>query len=262
MSSPGPSEIAVILAGLLLLTPGCGGPPTAQAPPDASEGASVRTPQEAPARTTREVRARCADYEGTGSVADYCAYRLVSSVESVDDVLEICGTGGPWSTPCRTAWVEPRLHPDSGTDTPRLLEACGVDEDCRLDVLDHRPLALRAQLDACAAHARSNLRHCVSHAVDRWRAAGARDPDMATLLADPGPAPLLLGEYVAEVVVCDRRGECGGPPGLEQACQDRAEVLRSDRSLCRRAGAPGARPRPHGQRGHGARQGEAAPRRP
>jgi hypothetical protein len=220
---------------LLLLALACA---TEPAPP--SGGAPAL---EAPARTAEEVRARCEAYAGTGEVAAYCAYRLVSSVESVSEMADICGTGGPWSVPCRTAWVEPRLHPGSGVDAATLLRACGEDPDCRLDVLDHRPQPLRAQLDACAAEARENLRHCVSHAVARWREAGARVPTFDALLADPGPAPALLGEYLAESVVCDHRGSCGGPEALSQACEARSEALRRDPHQCRRAGAPGARPR-------------------
>lgn len=231
---------------LLLLALGC-----------ADDGPSARgggPALEAPARTAAEVRARCADYAGTGDVAAYCAYRLVSSVEEVGEMAAVCGTDGAWSVPCRTSWVEPRLHPGSGTDTETLFTACGTDADCRLDVLDHRPAPLRQQLDACAAEAGENLRHCISHAVARWREAGARDPDFASLLADPGPAPALLGEYLAEAVVCDGRGSCGGPMLLEQACAARAEALRADRHQCQRAGAPGARrrggagaPRPRGE---------------
>lgn len=220
---------------LLLLALACATEPgpTTDAPPAI----------EAPARTAEEVRARCAAYAGTGDVAAYCAYRLVSSVEAASEMLEVCGEGGPWSVPCRTAWVEPRLHPGSGVDAPTLLGACGEDPDCRLDVLDHRPQPLRAQLDACAAEARENLRHCVSHAVARWREDGAQDPRFEDLLADPGPAPALLGEYLAEAVACDRNGSCGGPPALAQACEARSEALRRDPHQCRRAGAPRARSR-------------------
>lgn len=211
----------------------------------------------APARTAEEVRARCAAYDRTGSVAEYCAYRLISSVESVTDVLSLCGVDGTWSAACRTAWVEPRLHPLSGVDQAVLMQACGADADCALDVLDHRPLPLRQQLEACAAAAGANLRHCVSHAVSRWREAGGQEPTLEALLADPGPAPTLLGEYVAEVVVCDGRGRCGGSSEAAEACTARAEVLRADRGQCRRASAPGARPQ---RRGHNRRPSTPRPR--
>lgn len=215
------------------------------------QGDGTRTDPLPPARTAEEVRASCAVYDQTGSVSEYCAYRLVSSVESVADVLSLCGEGGMWSGACRTAWVEPRLHPDSGVDRAVLMQACGTDADCTLDVLDHRPLPLRDQLEACATAAGANLRHCVSHAVSRWREGGGQEPTLEALLADPGPAPALLGEYLAEAVVCDGRGRCGGAPAVAEACTARAEVLRRDRGQCRRALAPGARPQRRGSRGNG-----------
>jgi len=225
-------------AALLVCTLACG----SSSAPTGAQGEATRADPPAPARTAAEVRARCAAYDQTGSVSEYCAYRLVSSVESVADVLSLCGEDGTWSGACRTAWVEPRLHPESGVDRAVLMQACGADADCTLDVLDHRPLPLRDQLEACAAAAGENLRHCVSHAVARWREAGGREPTLEALLADPGPAPRLLGEYVAEVVVCDGRGRCGGAGEVAEACTARAEVLRGDRGQCRRARAPGARP--------------------
>lgn len=161
------------------------------------------------------------------------------------ELTALCDQAQAWSGACRSSWVEPRLHPNSGASTDTLHAACGDDEDCQLDVLDHRPLhPVRAQLDACSAWAPHNLRHCTSHAIDRWRESGPSADAIAALAADPGPGPRDLGMALAEVVVCDRVGTCdGGHPEVADACNERATALRTDlRRGCQRVGAPGARP--------------------
>lgn len=199
---------------------------------------------EAPATTAAAVLARCDRYAGSPDVVAYCAYGLAGGLESRAELDALCPQAGPWEAACRQSWVEPRLHPGSGVSTSDLRAACGADADCQLDVLDHRPEPLRAQLDACGQWASTNVRHCVSHAIDRWRADRPTAEAVAALLADPGPSPAWVGHFAAEVVVCDGVGSCGGGAEVAEACAARVEALEVDRSPCRRVGAPGPRHRP------------------
>ncbi len=196
----------------------------------------------APATTAAAVRERCAPYAATPLVVAWCVQGLAAGVDSRAELDALCPDAGEWETRCRQAWVEPRLHPGSGVTTDALRAACGADADCQLDVLDHRPEPLRAQLDACGTWAGDNVRHCVSHAIDRWRADRPTAEALAAVLADPGPAPAWVGHFAAEVVVCDGVGACAGSSEVAEACAARVEALTVDRSPCRRVGAPGARP--------------------
>ena len=216
-------------------------------------GVSSEAPHvvEAPATTAAQVDERCARYADVGDVADYCRYRWANGMSDETELGALCASAGAWSGACRSAWIEPRLHPNSGVETATLHAACGSDEDCQLDVLDHRALPnIRDQLSECSLWAPSKLRHCTSHAVDRWRESRPDAAAVAALAAEPGPGPQELGMALAEVIICDKVGTCeGGHSEVVLACVERANALRADiRRSCQRSGAPGARPQSLGGR--------------
>ena len=179
----------------------------------------------------------CAPYAGMPSVHGFCITSMAGGLDSA----AACEAAGRWQDRCRTVWVEARLHPSSGTSDEVLLAACG-DANCRLDVLDFRAeSALLPQVERCGQWAAENAPHCVSHAVQRWRAGQPSAEELATIASWEGILSDWLGHHLAEAVVCDRIGSCAGSAVVEDACEQAAVALRSGQSECH---SPQNAPRP------------------
>ncbi|MFT5683156.1 MAG: hypothetical protein ACI8RZ_004085 [Myxococcota bacterium] len=175
-----------------------------------------------------EVAEGCAAYADMPDVYGYCVASLAGGLSAV----VACEAAGTWEARCRARWVEARLQPTSGVSTEALLGACG-DADCRLDVLDFRaePVLL-TQVEQCGTWAAENAPHCVSHAVQRWRAEHPGAEELAEIAAWEGILADWLGHHLAEAVVCDRVGSCVGAPVLQGACERASAVLRAGESEC------------------------------
>ena len=186
------------------------------------------------------VAERCGMYVGQPDIYGFCITSLAGGLPDV----QVCTRAGRWEEHCHTVWVEARLHPDSGVSTDELLKSCR-NADCRLDVLDFRADAdLLTQVERCGQWAAENAPHCVSHAVQRWRAQRPSAADLATVSSWEGILADWLGHHLAEAVVCDRVGSCSGSPAVMQACQRAADALRSGQSECHH---PSNAPRPIGR---------------
>ncbi|MDG1482424.1 MAG: hypothetical protein P8R54_22735 [Myxococcota bacterium] len=177
---------------------------------------------------------------GYAEIPDVYGYCVASLAGGLTDAAH-CAAAGAWEDRCRARWVEARLQPGSGVSTEALLTACG-DADCRLDVLDFRAeSALLVQVERCGAWAEENAPHCVSHAVQRWRAARPSAAALASVTAWDGILADWLGHHLAEAVVCDQVGTCEGSPVLQRACERAASALRAGESTCHN---PSNAPRP------------------
>ncbi len=179
----------------------------------------------------------CRDYAEMPDVYGYCVASLAGGLADAGD----CVVAGGWEGRCRARWVEARLHPGSGVGTEALLAACG-DADCRLDVLDFRAEStLLVQVERCGGWAEENAPHCVSHAVQRWRADRPDAEALAEIASWDGILSECLGHHRAEAGVCDQVGSCDGSPVLQEACERAAAALRAGESECH---SPGNAPRP------------------
>ena len=179
----------------------------------------------------------CERYAEMPDVYGFCITSMAGGLSS----SAACEAAGRWQDRCRTVWVEARLHPSSGATAQDLLVACG-DADCRLDVLDFRAEpALLDQVEWCGQWAAENAPHCVSHAVQRWRAERPSAADLIAIASWEGVLADWLGHHLAEAVVCDRLGTCSGSSAVQEACERAAEALRSGRSTCH---SPQNAPRP------------------
>jgi hypothetical protein len=183
------------------------------------------------------VARRCGPYADMPDVYGYCVAKLAGGLAEAAD----CTAAGAWEDRCRAGWVEARLA--GATDTETLLAACG-EADCRLDVLDHRAEdALLAQVERCGAWAADNAPHCVSHAVQRWRAGHPSAADLAAIASWDGILADWLGHHLAEAVICDGVGSCAGSATLQAACERASAALVAGESACHR---PENAPRPMG----------------
>lgn len=177
-----------------------------------------------PAATTEG----CERYAEMPDVYGFCVTSLAGGLHSPKD----CQAAGRWQDRCHTVWVEARLHPDSQASTETLLATCR-DADCRLDVLDFRAEpALLPQVERCGQWAEENAPHCVSHAVQRWRASQPSADDLAEIASWEGILGDWLGHHLAEAVVCDRIGSCVGSSVVQGACERAAAALQSGQSEC------------------------------
>ena len=192
---------------------------------------------------TAAVNQRCEAYGSMPDVYGYCITSLAGGLPDVRD----CDHADRWADQCRTVWVEARLQPGSGVEMAALLAACST-ADCRLDVLDFRAdPALLVQVERCGAWAEENAPHCVSHAVQRWRATQPSAEAFAEIAAWDGILADWLGHHLAEAVVCDGVAPCGGSASVQAHCERAAVALRSGEAPCHDpANAP--RPMQSGQR--------------
>lgn len=170
----------------------------------------------------------CDQYASMPDVHGFCITSLAGGLRSAAG----CDAAGRWQNHCRTVWVEARLHPSSGATTQALLAAC-TDANCRLDVLDFRAeSALLVQVERCGQWAAENAPHCVSHAVQRWRADRPSAAAFSEIASWDGILADWLGHHLAEAVVCDRVGPCTGSSTVHDACERAAAALRSGQSEC------------------------------
>lgn len=180
---------------------------------------------------------RCGMYTGQPDIYGFCVTSMAGGLPEVS----ACDAAGRWVEHCRTVWVEARLHPGSGVRTEDLLKSCS-NADCRLDVLDFRADSdLLSQVERCGQWAAENAPHCVSHAVQRWRATRPSAEALAEVASWEGILADWLGHHLAEAVVCDHIGRCEGSPAVQAACERAAVALRSGQSECHH---PSNAPRP------------------
>lgn len=129
---------------------------------------------------------------------------------------------------CRTAWVDERLRVN---DTPRgvLLDACGPQAECALQVLDAYPEPEPlAQLAVCS-RAGSFEPDCRGHAFQRWALAAPDAAEVARVVAGSPPDDRRLGYFLGLVVACQGTISCPADAGpmASECSQARQKFARS-----------------------------------
>jgi len=168
----------------------------------------------------------CQEY--SGSSLQYCWYTHAPKLESIEQ----CTAAGDWMQDCRHFWIENKLWT---TEMPRneLLQDCGQNNDCTLDVLDARhSSSIYEQLILCEQWTGNNQRHCASHAMQRWRYTERSADDFNRLLALQNPFAEEIGYWLALTQHCDHLGQCQGSGDAYQICTGYTVKLRQGLLTC------------------------------
>lgn len=228
---------AAFVFGALAALAGCGPDPGPEpAPPPADR---------------RDPVTRCEPYRDVPNAWGYCLFSEVRTLVDPAAVGPLCAQAGSWRAECVRTWVTARLEPRSGFSTEALLQVCGDESDCALEVLDARASGdVADQIARCAAFAGTLGSDCAGHAMERWWLPGPSDAEIRRVAGLSTAFPDRVAFFIAASVVCEGKGTCDGEPALEAACEKAAGTFRADRMKCpgRRRPVPagGAPPRTPG----------------
>lgn len=166
--------------------------------------------------------AACADYAHDLATYEFCVLKEVQRVPE-DGVRAHCqGTGV--ESDCLHAWVSWNRD---GPSVDQLLAICSND-DCRLEVLDHRPAELPEQMERCRRHAGHLGPDCAGHAGQRWaNSATLEDIQAAKELKVAYPGKLAW--WIGVALHCGDHGSCEGMPA---GCEPGRSWARSNPNAC------------------------------
>lgn len=176
----------------------------------------------------------CEEYASSPNLFGYCIYQRVGSNANPMEVIDACFQAGTWEANCRHGWVSARLAEAEPPPSVLLLEVCGEDDDCRLDVVDREPAGdLVARLQRCAEIVRTKGSDCAAHAAQLWWWGGPDRAEIARVGESRHPYPELIGFYLGASVACplapdrDRSGPavCPENPRVMSFCEVTAREL-------------------------------------
>lgn len=174
----------------------------------------------------------CASYLPNQELHDYCySTTLALKVEKLSDAALACDASGAWSRDCRSAWVDRSIGYSTAT-TQELLNFC-QDEDCRLLVLDGKPLPdLLQHLQLCDQAGRYQ-EDCRGHARERWSLSRPAPEEIHRIATAVTPWITMMADMVGVALGCGGQGACGetADPG---ACEKAKVRSQGHPELCRR----------------------------
>ena len=108
----------------------------------------------------------CQEYAQDIKSYSYCVYQLATSFKDVQSVDKYCSQALEWQDACRQAWAVSKVE---SIPIPDLIEICGKNDDCSLEVLDKKPHNdVLEQLKLCARYGGKFAPDCAMHATQRW----------------------------------------------------------------------------------------------
>lgn len=177
--------------------------------------ASIAPEEASPPRTSIPACARYVEYD---SAYDVCVTEYARNM-SAAGMEAACATASRRDV-CRSVWATSALGSASAS-IERRIEACGADEDCRFDILDHADAGtVDEQIALCMVHVRTYAADCVGHVMERWRLHRPDPAEVARLAARlDAPYSAIIGQWVRTVIDCDHVGECAGDSPIAVACR-------------------------------------------
>ena len=149
----------------------------------------------------------------TGQSAQYCTMKLIEQSQSIDSGERICRESGEWEEECRYEWVS-RFKLNKSYSFEQLYEFCGTSDDCRFELLEHRPQKLAVQLGLCGElHVPNYRQDCARFALQRWRSSNpsaAEIKDFASSLNPRAQDSFFKEqmELIGVFVYCDQQLLC------------------------------------------------------
>lgn len=192
----------------------------------------------------------CGRYAGT-STEGFCRARAAGEAARPETLDAYCAASGEWAPLCRQRFVRAQLAQGAA---PRdvLIEWCGGDADCALEVLDLRPASGWSEQRAlCLERAGPYAQDCLTHALGRWATGAPTAGEFDALIADPGPDAALVGGWLGAVVACRGLRACPAEGPTAAACAEGEATLRAEPHRCPQpihgpAGPPPIPPSPAG----------------
>lgn len=176
---------------------------------------------------------RCHQYVDTPNLYGYCIYNSMDASASPLRVIEACFEAGNWEASCRHGWVAARLAERSPPEAALLLEVCGENDDCRLDVIDHQPVTdLLGHLNTCAEVVRSKGIDCAAHAAQTWWWSHPDTTEVERIGREVERYPELIGFYLGAASACGADIPCPENPQVQSFCEVTARGLRNQPAGC------------------------------
>ena len=166
----------------------------------------------------------CDTYAQDIDVYGYCVYQNAHSLPDVESVDKYCSQAERWTEDCRQAWVMSQTnHP-----LKKLLQVCGSNAECSLELLDSRRLNdVLQQMKLCIDHTGPFSRDCVMHATQYWYFTWPTAEEIQKVAEHRHYYPDQVGLYIAARVACDGVGSCEGEQEVQIQCERYVRIFQN-----------------------------------